>query len=561
MAHFYMEDEVLVFSDCGCKFQTFEDEEGVMRVDPSCDMDEINQECSLTWELFDMGNTKGIFQLESSFAQGFSKNLKPTDIEQLAGLSAILRPGCTQSYRDDDEGKPKTIADHYMDRKNKRETVDYFHPALHDILKDTFGELVYQEQAMQIAQKIAGFDLQQADVLRKAIGKKKADVMAEVKIQFLKGCKEVDIVTSAQADEIFSWIEASQRYGFNKSHAVAYAFNSYLAAYFKAHFKKSFFTSNLWYAKDGQNTFDEIKLLVANAKLMDVNIYPPDFRNSNRYFKRVGDGVFFGFSNIKGVGNSKVDKMFSETQIAESSIGLPRVKWSWTHFLIHLSQGIGKDVVIGLIESGALNYMNVTRSRMAFEFEQFSKLTIKEVAWVKQNVRKAMNLMDIFHQGIENGSGKGHFCSNKKRLEKIKDLVLIVEKPPYNLEDTAVSISKAENNRLGASLTCSPVDGCRNTSQANSTCSDFIKNKSKAKGFLIAAQIDRVSEITSKKGRQMAFISISDTDASTECVIFSDQWEEIQSQNVCVEGNVVMVAGDRDSTRGSLILNKMFQLT
>ena len=128
----------------------------------------------------------------------------------------------------------KSLTNHYIDRKHGREPVEYFHPALEQSLKETFGILVYQEQSMQIAQEIAGFNLQEADILRKAIGKKKTDVMAQVKTSFLQKAEEKGIVTKEQAEEIFSWIEKSQRYSFNKSHAVSYAFNAYLSAYAKA---------------------------------------------------------------------------------------------------------------------------------------------------------------------------------------------------------------------------------------------------------------------------------------------------------------------------------------
>ena len=194
-----------------------------------------------TWDLFKDGLTKGVFQLESNLGRAWSKRLAPTNLEELAALIALIRPGCLKAIT---EGKSMT--QHYVDRKNKKEDVKYLDDSLEDILKTTYGVLVYQEQSMLIASKLADFNLQEADVLRKAIGKKNAELMEQVKTSFLEGAEKKGIVTKAVAEEIFSWIEKSSRYSFNKSHAVAYAMNSYLSAWYKANHTKEFFMSYLY---------------------------------------------------------------------------------------------------------------------------------------------------------------------------------------------------------------------------------------------------------------------------------------------------------------------------
>ena len=147
------------------------------------------------WALFRDGLTKGIFQLESNLGKSWSKKLSPENLEELAALIAIIRPGCLKAV---DRGK--TMTQRFVDRKWLKEEVTYLHESLEDILKPTYGVLVYQEQAMRIAQKLAGFDLQQADDLRKAIGKKKADLMAKVKKSFLEGAASKGIVTKDEAE-------------------------------------------------------------------------------------------------------------------------------------------------------------------------------------------------------------------------------------------------------------------------------------------------------------------------------------------------------------------------
>jgi DNA polymerase-3 subunit alpha len=286
-----MKNKYLTFS-CGCKFPLGDNNS----VTFDTDVASLNKECSKTWDLISDGNTKGCFQLESRLGQSMSKKLKPSNIEQLSGLISILRPGCLEAYR---EGK--SVSNHYIDKKNNLEDIDYFHPSLEDILQPTYGEMIYQEQAMRITQKIAGFDLKEADMLRKAIGKKKPEEMAKVKKRFISGCKEQDIVTREEAEEIFGWIEKSQRYSFNKSHAISYAINAYLSAYAKAHFPKMFFASYLKFAKDKIDPQQEIKELIRNASEMDVSVTTPDLRNLNRLFVVGSEYIYFGLTDIKGV--------------------------------------------------------------------------------------------------------------------------------------------------------------------------------------------------------------------------------------------------------------------
>jgi DNA polymerase III alpha subunit len=196
---------------CGCSFDLEEkDDKKYINFNP--DINSINLECEKTWDLISSGNTKGIFQLESRLGRSIAKKLKPQNIEQLSALISILRPGSLEAYRDG-----KTITQHYIDRKNGLESIDYFHPSLKPILEKSLGELIYQEQAMKIATDIAGFSLQESDELRKAIGKKLADKMAKVKKKFLEGSEKLNIVNKAEAEEIFGWIEKAQRYSFNKS--------------------------------------------------------------------------------------------------------------------------------------------------------------------------------------------------------------------------------------------------------------------------------------------------------------------------------------------------------
>lgn len=567
----YIQDDHVKYSECGCKFKII-DRGPPIRIDFDARTENLNLDCPLTWNLIGEGNTKGCFQLESRFGQQYAKKLKPENIEHLAALAAILRPGCINSFLDG-----KSIAEHYIDRKNGIEPITPYHQALEPILRDTYQLLIFQEGSMKIAHDIAGLNMQDCDSLRKSIGKKIPALMAEMKTKFLEGCNKTGIVTNEEAEEIFGWIEASQRYAFNHSHSVSYAYTSYQHAYCKAHFPVSFFTSNLYYAKDKQKTYDEIKLLVNNARIMGVDIWPPDFRKSGKHFLRIpkevkqeentydpySDKIYFGLTDIKGIGDRKIDKMQSALYIAEETLGKKRDEWTWTEFLVHLSPSIDSVVAEGLIEAGALSYLKVPRNKMLFEYSAYQELTAKEQAWFKQQIKKDLTLREILEFGLsyheEKKEVKGP-CHNKNRVAKVKELLDRVIKPPYSLEDQPTWIARVEEARLGVSLTATVLDSCKNADQANCTIPDFIKRQEPNSGIFIACQIESVKTHIASNGEEMAFVSIDDGEATLDCVIFSDTWKSLCSQNLCVEGNTVLVTGER-SRQDSLIIKKIWQLT
>lgn len=549
---------------CGCKFKVLGTDPIRLDFDPH--MEKLPLDCSATWELIGEGNTKGVFQLESRFGQQYAKMLKPKNIEHLAALTAIMRPGCIQAIR---EGK--NVAEHFIDRKNGAEDVSFVHPSLEPILGTTFGEMIYQEQAMQIAQMLAGFTLQQADVLRKAIGKKKADIMAQVKGEFIDGCRKMGIVSDEIAQQLWDWIEKSQRYSFNKSHAVSYAFNAYMSAYAKAHFKHSFFTSYLYFAKDKQKTFDEVKLLVANARVMGIDICTPDFRFINPHFKHIDDKIYFGFSDIKGVGDAAMKKIKGAIFQAETTLEKHRRDWSWLDFLIFFSQNVNSTAISGMIESGATDYFNVHRQQMLFEYERYSSLTVKEQAWIKQHVSTETHstLLDVLKTIMswydeENSPYDPEVvpkpCANKNRVAKLESMIQLLKKPPYSLVDSADWIARIEEAKLGISITASALDACKDAAQANCTCREFLKRQELSSGIFIAVQIEEVKSHICNNGNEMAFITVGDNEATLDAVIFPDAWPKISQSGICVPENTVMVSGER-TNKGTFSIKKMWQLT
>lgn len=524
---------------CGCKFPV-DDKENITRIDFQPKIENLNLECQRTWDLLSEGNTKGVFQLESRLGKQTAKKLKPENIEQLSALIAILRPGCLEAMRDG-----KSVTNHYIDKKNKEESVDYFHPALEPILNSTYGEMIYQEQAMEIAKVIAGFNLQEADSLRKAIGKKKPEEMAKVKKKFIKGSKDLGIVNADEAEQIFGWIEKSQRYSFNKSHSVSYAINAYLSAFAKAHFPKVFFASYLRFAKDKIDPQAEIKELVQNAVEMDIDIRTPDIRNLNRNFILKNNKVYFGLTDIKGVGNSVFDKLVKIVDKMELE------NTDWITVLLEILPNINATGAKAMIQSGALYFLKKTRNSMLFEYNLIQNLTKKELQFINEN--RQQDLISCLEYLFQNAK------INKNRRQVVEDLISSAKNPPYSLDDSPEWIADNEDALLGCSITCGKVD-MYDISMCNTTCKDF-KNGERNDKIILGGEIDYISVIKTKKGKnpgaEMAFVTIKDSTATIDNIIFfPEQFQQFKS--VLFEGNVIIVKGNRTKNKDGLIVEKTF---
>ena len=539
--------------DCGCEFH--EGENGLI-FDPEITSIPLN--CSATWDLICEGNTKGVFQLESQLGRSLAKQTKPRNMEELSDLIAIMRPGCLEAMV-----KGKSLTMHYIDRKHFREPVEYLHSSLEPILKSTQGILVYQEQAILIATEIAGFDLQEADILRKAIGKKKADVMAKVKKSFLEGTANKGIISKEQAEEIFSWIEKSQRYSFNKSHSVSYAYNAYLTAYCKAHFPHEFFTAYLKNAVGKPDTFWEVNELVNNAKIMGIEVLPPNIIHMNEEFKLIGKNPTYGMTNIKNVGSSFFRKMMKH--VKENNIDLETCDWDC--FLLLVSPFVNKKAFESLILAGVFDCFKMSRSKMQHHFNLIKEFTKRETEWLK-NYKESYpekTAVECIEAMIEASTVKSKTrpIFRQARIPVIEDLLTTYDNPGYDLYDSPSWVSKVEEELLGISLTCNKVDEY-DTSRANCTCKEFIDGFNSQKGIVLAVKIDSVREWTIKKGKakgmKMGFVTVSDTSCSLDSVTaFSEEWEKYKK--MLHEGNTVLMRGMKDKNRGSFLIKKVEQLT
>ena len=529
---------------CGCKFDVIKQTDNHTHINFDPINQSINLDCSKTWNLLSDGNTKGCFQLESRLGRSMAKKLKPENIEQLSALISIMRPGCMEAFRDG-----KSVSNHFIDKKNGLESVDYYHPSLEKILQTTYGEMIYQEQAMEIARHISGFDLQEADNLRKAIGKKKPEEMAKLKDRFINGATSINMVTRSQAEEIFGWIEKSQRYSFNKSHAVSYAMNAYLSAYAKAHFPQIFFASYLRFAKDKVDPKAEIKELVQNANEMNIDISIPDIRNLNKLFILKNNKIYFGLTDIKGFGDSVFGKLMS--LISTNHLDLNTMSWLETLFKVLLN--INSTAAKSLIKSGALSHYKKTRTCMLFEYNIASELTKKEIEFIVSHISQfdkldqAMNNMQMHHK------------ITAKRKEIICSLMKSIIMPPYSMDDSPEWLSDSEEEALGCSITCSKVD-MYDITMTNCNCKEFKTTLSKD-NIILCGEIETISITKTKTGKtpgaEMAFVSLSDSSGVLDSVIFFPEAYKTY-RNILFDHNVIVIKGKKSNAGDSLLVEKAY---
>ncbi|MAF25446.1 hypothetical protein CL634_07720, partial [bacterium] len=322
----------------------------------SLDVSNIDYDDQKAWNLICEGKTKGVFQLESSLGKAWAKKVKPRNIEELAALVSIIRPGCLKAIVDE-----KSLTQHYVDRKNGKDSVTYIDLSLEPILENTQGVLVYQEQSMKIAQSIAGFNLQEADDLRKAIGKKKAGLMAKLKTRFIAGAKNEGIVSGEAAEEIFGWIEKSSRYAFNKSHAVSYAICGYWSAYAKAHHPLEFYCNYLYYAHGKPDPQEETRELVRDAKSLGIAIHPPSLKHLNENTCIIDDKIHFGLSDLKTIGSRQIDRLLSIIPAAEASTNKKIHEMSWYEFLVFMGDQVYSPLVVAMISTGMFAHTKLPR--------------------------------------------------------------------------------------------------------------------------------------------------------------------------------------------------------
>ena len=511
--------------DCGCEFETL-------------DFDNIDLHCQASWDLISNGLTKGLFQIEKQLGRRFCKMIAPRNIEELAAVISVIRPGCLEAeYREDPAtGKMLNITDTYVKTKNGELRPEYIDPVLEPIFRDTMGVPVYQEQIMRICTDFAGFSLQDSDTARKAMGKKNTDLFEKIKDKFIKGAVENNH-SQDKAEIVFSWIEKFAGYGFNKSHAVSYAILGYWGAYSKVHFPIEFFKNKLAFSDSNPDEFDEIKQLVYEAKLFNINVLPPSVEFGNSQFEFTdNDDLVFGISHIKGIGKKSLENI-KQLKGIDTSYGLFKKL-----FLDKCK--VKKNVVQALIKCNALA-IPIDRVRLLARYEFLLSLTDRERDFLfSEDFIDTCSVDDMIISLFDNN------IPNKSRgpriIEKWNDI-------KRDLGGNRKRMALAwEKFHLGMPLSGSEVE-LYNNYKVDTTCKDFL-NLRHGDRVKVGVIIEGIREIKDKNGNLMCFMKVSDNTYMMDGVtVFASQYNKLGW--IIKEGKAVLIKGRKsDNSKGTGLL-------
>ncbi|MFB0515306.1 MAG: DNA polymerase III subunit alpha [Candidatus Neomarinimicrobiota bacterium] len=468
------------------------------------DIEHLLLDDEVTFEIFSKGQTIGVFQFESPGMREFLKKLRPTCLEDLIAMNALYRPG------------PMGYIDDFIDRKHGRKRITYLHPALEPILKGTYGIIVYQEQVMQIAHAIAGFSLAQADLMRRAMGKKKKQEMARMEADFLKGAAANNLPAKS-AQEIYDLIARFAEYGFNKSHSTAYALVAYQTAYLKAHYPAEFMAANL---SSEMNNPDRMPVLLAEVQALGLEVLPPEVNHSGPTFQVDSEGrIRFGLNAIKHVGQKAAEHIKSTREKTGGWKTLPEFAAAID---LHL---VNRKALECLVKSGACDSLEGLRHQKFASLDE----TIK------------------YAQGVQSGADP-----NQESLFGGESQPLLVSEPalPQVPPWTDQEHFEMEKELTGFYLTGHPLKAFENDLREFSNY-DFSDPQQAYKLELLrlGGTVNRLKNHHTKKGLPMAFFTLEGLLGNVEVVVFTDLYSRVK--DLLTKDARVFVIG-RASTRGPL---------
>ena len=453
-------------------------------------IEDINFEDQKVFELLSSGNTVGLFQVESAGMREALMQMKPNHIEDIIALVALYRPG------------PMSNIPVYNDCKHGRQTPDYLHPLLEDILKPTYGVIIYQEQVMQIAQKLSGFTAGEADILRRAMGKKKRAELEKQKQGFIAGALKNGISKDVAAS-IFLKIEPFAEYGFNKSHAAAYAIISYQTAFLKTYYPKEFFAASMTMDISNQNKLSEFH---EELKRININVIRPDINKCYADFKFDEENFYYALGGIKSVGFDAISNVVEE-RLANGEFK------SINDFLNRVNpKDINKLQLEGLVKAGAFD--NIEKNRQAL-FNSIPNFILKTKN-IHEN--KAANQIDLFGADEE------------------QDNEIILNMEDWKFEDRL----SREFEAVGFFISDHPLNQFKEIFDDYKIV-DYIKFNSddNIKDANIAATLLKISERKTAKGNSYAVIKFTDLTSVFELFIFSDILEI--NREILIEGNSLII--------------------
>jgi len=473
----------------------------VNRKGVAIDLKGIPEDDPATFRMFCEGKSTGAFQFESSGMQGVLKKAKPGRIEDLIALNALYRPGAMEHI------------DTFVENKSGRKRIEYPLPALEPVLKETYGVTVYQEQVMQIAQVVAGFTLGQADILRRAMGKKKPEEALKMRPKFISGAREKGY-DQKTAERIFELLFAFTGYGFNKSHAAAYAIPAYQTIYLKANHPAEFLAANC--TNDMSDT-DRLAQLIHEAREMGITVLPPDVNLSQKEFTVEGGSIVFGLLGIKNVGAGAVDAIIAEREAGGKFT-------SFVDFFDRIdSHEVNRKVAESLIITGAFDSLGEARATLMHEVQRVMDGT------AKTREARRYGQASLFEGASAQAAA-----------------AVVLEKQP---EWPPAELLKYEKENLGFFFSGHPLDPYRAIIERSASM-DLSKKEglSNERACALIGILRDMREIRTRNGRTMAFAQLEDYRGSIELIIFSDIYDARRS--LLANDRVVGILGKIDTTRG-----------
>jgi DNA polymerase III subunit alpha len=477
-----------------------------------------------SYKLFQNGKTTGVFQFESGGMKKYLKQLKPSQFDDLIAMVALYRPGPLNSG----------MVDEFIARKHGEKQIVYAHPIMENSLKNTYGVIIYQEQVMQLSKDMAGFTGGQADTLRKAMGKKNAELMAKMKVDFLTGCQK-NKIDKKIAEDTFTGMEKFAEYGFNKSHAACYALVAYQTAYLKANYPAEFMASLL---TSDQGNMDRVSIEIDECKQMGIEVLPPDINESYRDFTVVAESlkvgkprIRFGLSAIRNVGENIIKELMRERKDKGHFKNLQDI------FVRVRTKDLNKKSVEGLAKSGALDQL-AERNQVLENLDKIL-IYIKSVDEEKNNKQtnlfavKGQNIIPTLHL-LEYPSAE-----KKQRLSWEKEFLgLYVSEHPFSEFETAIKDSITEIRAIKAQTAGQAAGG----------------------HVLTAGVVTGIEKITTAKGDPMLFVKLEDKISTIEVLVFPKLYQETQmwiadEKVVLVDGNV----SEKDA-EPKILANKLWEI-
>jgi len=456
------------------------------------DINNIPLDDKKVYELLQSGETVGVFQLESKGMRNLLKEVKPEKFEDLIAVLALYRPG------------PLGRLESYIKRKRGEEEVKYIHPALEPILAETYGVIVYQEQVMEIAHKLAGFTLGQADLLRRAMGKKLPEVMEQQRELFINGAKERGIPEEI-AKEIFEDMAKFAEYGFNKSHSAAYALITYQTAFLKTYYPKEYMSAVLTSVM-GNN--DKLLRYLAEVKRMGISILKPDINESMVGFTVTDEGIRFGLSGIKNVGESVAEAIVNEREKNGKFSSI-------LDFINRLdSKYTNKRALESLIKAGAFDSLNYSRRTFLTNID-------KIIDYAQKNKKIKVAQASLF--------GTESFGVSDIALENL---------PEFTLDE----LLAMEKEVIGFYVSYDPLlDMKKKVNKILDYDIDDLREFEDGKYVVISGILKNIREVIDRKKQKMVFATLEDLTGEADLTVFSSVYNKYQ--DLIIEGKKVIIGG------------------